>query len=517
MKIKNQLLGGFAAVIGVFVLSMAVVGVYLNGLVGTVAHIKTETLPFVLVVEEMDLNRSEVQQFLTDVSATHDPAGYKEADEAAKGFMAGVDKFREMFRRENDAKNLAQIDAIAIDFEAFYKLGKKMANAYLGLGMEAGNDLMKGTDKAPGFDQASEKLKTKLDAFRQQQLEEAGAYADSAVAATTRIVTVLVAGGLLAAAVAVVLGVGMATRIIHQLGGEPADAANLARHVGSGDLSVQVQLRAGDSTSLMANLAAMQTDLARVVRQVRLGSSGVAVAAQQIAGGNHDLAQRTSSQASSLEETAASMEQLSTAVENNSQSGREANALARNASDVAVRGGEVMGQMVQTMTGINEASRKIADIISVIDGIAFQTNILALNAAVEAARAGEQGRGFAVVAGEVRLLAGRSAEAAKEIKALINASVEQVEQGTALVNHAGTTMDEVVKSIQRVTQIVGEISTASHEQADGVAQIGQTVTHLDEVTQQNAALVEEMDAAAGSLNAQAQDLVQAVSVFKLSA
>ena len=517
MKIKNQLLLGIAVVIGVFVLSMAVVGSYLNGLVGTVTHIKTETLPFVLVVDQMDLNRSEVQQFLTDVSATHDPAGYKEADEAAVAFAAGVDKYRDMFRREKDSQNLAQIDAIAADFDVFYKLGKQMAQTYIDKGMDAGNELMKGTDKAPGFDQASEKLKTRLDAFRQQQIEEAQRFADAAVASTSRIVTVLVVGGLLAAAVAVVLGVGLAARIVGQLGGEPADAANLARHVGSGDLSVQVPLRAGDSTSLMASLVAMQADLARVVRQVRQGSSGVAVAAQQIAGGNHDLAHRTSSQASSLEEAAASMEQLSTAVEHNSQSGREANELARKASDVAVRGGEVMGQMVQTMTGINDASRKIADIISVIDGIAFQTNILALNAAVEAARAGEQGRGFAVVAGEVRLLAGRSAEAAKEIKALITASVEQVGQGTALVNHAGATMDDVVSSIQRVTQIVGEISTASHEQAAGVAQIGQTVMHLDEATQQNAALVEEMDAAASSLNAQAQELVAAVSVFKLPA
>ncbi|MBY0463455.1 MAG: hypothetical protein K2W33_00775, partial [Burkholderiales bacterium] len=335
-----------------------------------------------VVVDEMDLNRSEVQQFLTDVAATHDPAGYKEADEAAKGFAAGVGKFRDMFRRENDSKSLAQIDAIAADFDAFYKLGKRMAQTYIDQGMDAGNELMKGSDKAPGFDQASEKLKTSLDAFRQQQLEAADQFADSAVSATRRIVTVLVVGGLLAIVVAGVLGAGMAARIIRQLGGEPVDAVRLARHVGSGDLSGQVSLRPGDSTSLMAHLAAMQADLVRVVRQVRQGSTGVAVAAQQIAGGNHDLAQRTSSQASSLEQTAASMEQLSTAVENNSQSGREANELACSASNVAVRGGEVMGQMVQTMTGINDASRKIADIISVIDGIAFQTNILALNAAV---------------------------------------------------------------------------------------------------------------------------------------
>ena len=520
MKLKHELLGGFAAVIGVFVLSMVVVGVYLNSLVSTVTTIKDDTLPFVLALDEMDLNRSEVQQFLTDVSATHDPAAFKEADEAAKSFMSNVDTFRDKFRAENNTQGLAQMDAIAVDFEALDKLGKKMAHAYIGEGIEAGNDLMKGTDKAPGFDQASEKLKTKLDAFRQQQMDQTHRFVDSAVGATRQIATVLLVGGLVAAGVAGVLGVGLAARIIGQLGGEPTEAAHLAKQVkqvGSGDLSTRVHLRAGDSTSLMASLAAMQADLARVVSQVRHGASGVAAAAEQIAHGNSDLSQRTSGQAASLEAAAKSMEQLSSAVEGNSVSGRGANELARVASDVAAKGGVVVKEVVQTMAGINDASHKIADIISVIDGIAFQTNILALNAAVEAARAGEQGRGFAVVAGEVRLLAGRSSEAAREIKELITASVSQVDQGTKLVNHAGATMDEVVHSIERVTQIVSEISTANHEQAAGVGQIGQTITALDQATEQNAALVEEMDAAARTLTGEAQELVQAVSVFKLPA
>jgi methyl-accepting chemotaxis protein len=210
------------------------------------------------------------------------------------------------------------------------------------------------------------------------------------------------------------------------------------------------------------------------------------------------------------------MEELNSAVKQNADNARQANQLATNASTVAVQGGEVVGQVVDTMKGINEASRKIADIISVIDGIAFQTNILALNAAVEAARAGEQGRGFAVVASEVRSLAGRSAEAAKEIKSLINASVERVEHGTALVDQAGTTMTEVVDSIKRVTDIMGEISAASNEQSLGVQQVGEAVTQMDQATQQNAALVEEMAAAASSLKSQAQELVQAVAFFKVA-
>jgi methyl-accepting chemotaxis protein len=259
----------------------------------------------------------------------------------------------------------------------------------------------------------------------------------------------------------------------------------------------------------------MRLGLARVVSHVRHGSEGVANASSEIAHGNHDLSARTEQQASALEQTAASMEQLGDAVRQNADNARQANELAMSASTVAVRGGAVVGQVVETMKGINDSSRKIADIIGVIDGIAFQTNILALNAAVEAARAGEQGRGFAVVASEVRSLAGRSAEAAKEIKNLIGASVERVAQGTALVDQAGVTMAEVVGSIKRVTDIMAEINAASASQALGVAQVGEAVSHMDRNTQQNAALVEQMAAAASGLKAQAQDLVEAVSEFKL--
>ncbi|MBI2746195.1 MAG: MCP four helix bundle domain-containing protein [Burkholderiales bacterium] len=241
----------------------------------------------------------------------------------------------------------------------------------------------------------------------------------------------------------------------------------------------------------------------------------VAGASAEIAQGNNDLSMRTEQQASALEETAASMEELSSTVKQNADSARQANQLAQSASTVAIQGGNVVGQVVETMKGINESSRKISDIISVIDGIAFQTNILALNAAVDAARAGEQGRGFAVVASEVRSLAGRSAEAAKEIKQLINASVERVEQGTVLVDKAGVTMTEVVSSIRRVTDIMGEISAASNEQASGVSQVGEAVMQMDQVTQQNAALVEQMAAAPSSLKALASDQVHAVSVFRL--
>ena len=301
-----------------------------------------------------------------------------------------------------------------------------------------------------------------------------------------------------------------------QLGAEPAEAAHIATAVGQGDLSVRIQLKPGDTSSLMAQLKFMQDSLTRVVANVRRGSESVSSASTEIASGNHDLSGRTESQASALEQTAATMEELNATVRQNADNAQQANALAQNASNVAAKGGEVVAQVVDTMKGINDSSKKISDIISVIDGIAFQTNILALNAAVEAARAGEQGRGFAVVASEVRSLAGRSAEAAKEIKHLISASVERVEQGTALVDQAGSTMTEVVSSIRRVTDIMAEISSASGEQASGVAEVGAAVTQMDQATQQNAALVEQIAATADSLKSQAQELVHTVAVFKLT-
>jgi methyl-accepting chemotaxis protein len=294
-------------------------------------------------------------------------------------------------------------------------------------------------------------------------------------------------------------------------------AVVVAESVAQGDLNTQIDVSGQDETAeLMRALKAMTDSLTRVVSEVRSNSESVATASAEIAQGSQDLSQRTEEQASALQQTASSMEQLGTTVTQNADNARQANQLAKGAARVAAEGGQVVAEVVQTMKGINDSSRRIADIIGVIDGIAFQTNILALNAAVEAARAGEQGRGFAVVASEVRSLAQRSATAAKEIKSLISASVEQVNQGSDLVDKAGATMQEVVSSIQRVTDIVGEISTATTEQSSGVTQISDAVGQMDQATQQNAALVEQTAAAAESLKSQAAQLVQAVSVFNLN-
>ncbi|MET3131444.1 methyl-accepting chemotaxis protein [Oxalobacteraceae bacterium GrIS 1.11] len=313
----------------------------------------------------------------------------------------------------------------------------------------------------------------------------------------------------------VLCGVFMIRSIYRQLGGEPAYAAQIVHSIAGGDLTVAVNTAKNDQHSLLFAMQTMQSALARTVGEIRISTDALSTASGQIAAGNMDLSSRTEQQASSLEETASSMEELTSTVKQNGDNAQQANQLAVTASAVAVEGGKVVAQVVLMMGALNESAKKIADIIGVIDGIAFQTNILALNAAVEAARAGEHGRGFAVVATEVRSLAQRAAGAAKEIKVLIDASVGKVDAGGALVAQAGSTMEEIVASVQRVTDIMGEISSASREQQAGIEQINRAITEMDGVTQQNAALVEQAAAAASALQDQTGILAQAVSVFKV--
>jgi len=435
-----------------------------------------------------------------------------ELGKATEIYAATLLTYTEESKLQGDAEKALYADYKA-KRDAYFKVAKDALAGVEGAGVTEetqGQARKLFADKGPSDFRAAY---TAMESILQFNLDGAAGAAKK----VTDIVTSAEFAMLVATFIIILVGLGLIYVIPRSVILPVQDAVMLAQSIADGDLTHTVKSHGKDELGhLLGNLDMMQSRLAVVVANVRQGSEAVATSSTEIAQGNHDLSARTESQASALEQTAASMEELSATVKQNADNARQANQLAMNASTVAVRGGDVVSQVVETMKGINDSSRKISDIISVIDGIAFQTNILALNAAVEAARAGEQGRGFAVVASEVRSLAGRSADAAKEIKSLINASVERVEHGTVLVDQAGSTMTEVVAAIRRVTDIMGEISAASNEQSLGVSQVGEAVTQMDQVTQQNAALVEQMAAAASSLKAQAQDLVQVVAVFKLS-
>jgi methyl-accepting chemotaxis protein len=394
-------------------------------------------------------------------------------------------------------------------YEAFVVLVRRQTLDTSQFEGQVGEDSERLVKDSRAVERVLEELVAYSDRLAKSGMQEAlDTYADSHV--------YLMSTALLGVAISIALGLGIARVLGRQLGGEPKYAMQVVGCVAGGDLTVDVQTRSADSTSLLYSIKQMQEKLTDALNKVKASSNRVAKASSQIAAGNQDLSQRTEEQASSLEQTAASMEELTSTVKQNAENARQANQLARSASEVAVKGGSVVGQVVETMASINASSGKIVDIISLIDSIAFQTNILALNAAVEAARAGEHGRGFAVVASEVRNLAQRSAAAAKEIKTLISDSVGKVEAGTILVGQAGTTMREIVGSVRRVTDIMSEITAASQEQATGIEQINQAITNMEQMTQQNAALVEEASAAAQSLQEQAGSLVQAVSMFTLA-
>jgi methyl-accepting chemotaxis protein len=348
--------------------------------------------------------------------------------------------------------------------------------------------------------------------YRRQQASDAQHQAAASYRQMRIVLSALVLGALL---VGMLLATLIARRLSRQLGGEPGYAVEIANRIAGGDLSMQVQTRAGDTGSVLYALRDMRERLAGIVSGISVSSHSILLASGEIAQGNTDLSQRTEEQAASLEETASSMEQLTATVRQNADNAQQASGVAHGASEVAVRGSGLVDDVVSTMRDLAAGSKRMTDIIAVIEGIAFQTNILALNAAVEAARAGEQGRGFAVVAGEVRSLAQRSALSAKEIKELIETSTERVDSGAALAERAGATMAEVTLAVRRVTDIMGEISAASHEQSTGIEQVNRAVSQMDEVTQQNAALVEQAAAAAASMADQARELKTAVAVFAL--
>ncbi|KQX01318.1 chemotaxis protein [Massilia sp. Root418] len=358
-------------------------------------------------------------------------------------------------------------------------------------------------------------MRTPLLEFIKQKNAEVKETKVAVVESTHRMLLISISLGVFAVLVGGGIAIWLARNVMHQLGGEPDYAAKTAHRIASGDFSANIETAPGDKRSLLYEIKRIQDHLAAMVQQIRAGTDTIALASQEIASGNLDLSNRTEEQAGSLGRTASSMNQITATVKQNADNARQANGLAASASEVAIKGGDVVDEVVKTMSSINDSSRKIVDIIGVIDGIAFQTNILALNAAVEAARAGEQGRGFAVVASEVRNLAQRSAAAAREIKGLIDDSVQKVDTGSRLVDQAGTTMQEIVNSVKRVTDIMAEISHASQEQTAGIEQVNIAIGQMDQVTQQNAALVEQAAAAAASMQDESANLAQVVSRFKL--
>jgi methyl-accepting chemotaxis protein len=429
-----------------------------------------------------------------------------------KAMQDNLDKARPLFYTDEGKRAFADMDAQLREYEHHIAELTKQIKAEPINAQRASVDYLYNTFTAPSNaidDKLSQLARFKEERARAGNLENKGRYESGRSLMVILVVCTGITG--------VALGLLITRSLTRQLGGEPAYAAEVAGRIAAGDLATEVRLRSGDDSSLLAAMHAMRDKLAVIVTQVRGGTDAIAAASGQIASGNQDLSSRTEEQASSLEETASSMEELTSTVKQNADNARQANALAITASEVAGKGGAVVAQVVETMGSIKDSSAKVVDIIAVIDGIAFQTNILALNAAVEAARAGEQGRGFAVVAGEVRTLAHRSAAAAKEIKQLIGDSVGKVESGSQLVGEAGMTMREVVTSIQRVADIMAEITSASQEQTAGIEQINQAVSQMDNVTQQNAGLVEEAAAASEAMQNQAAKLSGLVSLFRLDA
>jgi methyl-accepting chemotaxis protein len=508
LKIGTRLALGFGATVAVMVAIVVTAWMGLVNIGHEVELINADRYPKVKMVHEVSEALSQQARSARNLLIMDAPEA---REREFKTIATAREKVGEVYRRLEPMLSSDEGKAL------FAKLQKERTDYVAALdpflGFVKGGETAQAREQLLGRlrDQQLEYMKA-LDEFLtyQEQLMERSGVAAKAEVERTEWMMLLAA--LLGAALAAAAGWLVTRSVTRPL----AASVSVLDRVAQGDLTVQVACDRHDELGrLQQALSRTVQSLVKVVGEVRGNADSVATASAQIAQGNADLSQRTEEQASALQQTAATMEQLGTTVRHNAGNAQQANQLARDASAVAAQGGEVVGQVVQTMKGISDSSKKIAEIIATIDGIAFQTNILALNAAVEAARAGELGRGFAVVASEVRSLAQRSGEAAKEIKGLIHTSVERVEHGSALVDRAGRTMNEVVDSIRRVSAIVGEISAASLQQSTGVGQVGEAIGQMDQVTQQNAALVEESAAAAESLRGQAGALVHAVAVFKL--
>ncbi|KQV91339.1 chemotaxis protein [Massilia sp. Root351] len=515
MKVGTRLGLGFALVL-LFLIAVTAVGIVrMAQIQDRLDHVVSFNNVVTRLVIDMRNNVNERVSSLRTLTLMSDPADMepemKRIKELSDKYAAHQKKLEAQFALEATAEEKTLMAAIKEHEAATMPAIAKASELWLSNQAEAATKVMIKEIRPPqkkwmeSLDQLGA-LEDKLNA--QVQVDAAEGFNSAR--------SFMIFMGVLAVVISVGAAIVITRGLLKQLGGEPDYTASIAGSIANGDLSISINTSSTDKDSLLVEMKEMRNSLVGIVGQVRTGTETIGTASREIAAGNIDLSSRTEMQASSLEKTASAMEELTSTVKQNADNARQANQLAANASDVARKGGEVVSQVVDTMSSINESANKIVDIIGVIDGIAFQTNILALNAAVEAARAGEQGRGFAVVASEVRNLAQRSAGAAKEIKTLIGDSVEKVERGSKLVGQAGVTMDEVVDSVRRVTDIMGEIASASQEQSAGIEQVNQSIIEMDSMTQQNAALVEQAAAAAQSLQDQAGELARVVSIFKLS-
>ncbi len=512
MKVRTKLVWSFGCLLALLTAISLVSAWRLGRINDRITQILDDRYAKVAVSTEIDKLVNVQARFLRNaIIGAKDPEELRSSLARVESAVADNDKLMAQLQKMvNTPKGEALFKAL-VETRSRYGQARNETVRLLKEGKveESGEYLLK--NLRPPQNEFFNALKAMVD-FQSELMAKEGAAAKEDGKSAVQTTIILAAVAVLAA---IAMSVALTRSLTRQLGGEPGDVVTIANAIAGGNLAVEIQPRQGDTSSVVAAMKHMRDNLARIVGQVRNSSDSIATGSAQIATGNADLSQRTEEQASNLEQTAATMEQLSSTVKTNSETTHQANVLANQASVAAVKGGESVGTVVATMQEIATSSKKIVDIIGVIDGIAFQTNILALNAAVEAARAGEQGRGFAVVASEVRSLAGRSADAAKEIKTLITASVERIEVGARQVNEAGTSMDAIVAQVQRVTQLIGEISNATTEQSSGISQVGDAVNQLDQVTQQNAALVEESAAAAESLKYQAAQLADVVSVFKV--
>jgi methyl-accepting chemotaxis protein len=504
LTVKQRIWALPAIATAVFIIGIGVTVTYTSTVISLINRAAAQDYPALEVGKTFS---SEVQGVLDGIQSAV-AEGDKKSLDLVKDREAKVRKTLDTMSKISGQADVAK--RLTQEFNNYFEPSLLAAQVMLGVGQGDAQTLV------PKMQAALKVLNDDTAKLNESNSKQFAATLDASAHNVRTIMTISIAVAILVIAALIVASYIVVKMVWAQLGGEPEYARDITKAIADGDFSTPVKVNPGDTESLLASLHDMQEKLAHTILEIKKSGDMIATASREIASGNADLSARTESQASSLEETASSMEELTTTVAQNADNARQANQLVVSASEVAVKGGQIVGQVVTTMESIKDSSRKIVDIIGVIDGIAFQTNILALNAAVEAARAGEQGRGFAVVATEVRNLAQRSAAAAKEIKGLIGASVDNVDGGSRLVDEAGRTMDEIVASVARVTDIMAEIASASQEQSEGISGINNAIGQMDEMTQQNAALVEQAAAAAESMQDQAAHLADEVAVFRLS-